>query len=119
MTCRVDEILARWFYKLGVAVARTPGYFIIVPLLLTLLCVTGYQRINYEMDPEYLFSPENGVGKVERAIVEHFFKMNYTSRFNPTRITRPGKLILFCFYGCNFGFTEVPNFFLLSTPVSS
>ncbi|XP_073969926.1 patched domain-containing protein isoform X2 [Rhodnius prolixus] len=91
MTCRVDEILARWFYKLGVAVARTPGYFIIVPLLLTLLCVTGYQRINYEMDPEYLFSPENGVGKVERAIVEHFFKMNYTSRFNPTRITRPGR----------------------------
>ncbi|KAK9502160.1 hypothetical protein O3M35_012746 [Rhynocoris fuscipes] len=91
MTCRVDELLARWFYKLGVQVAKTPGYFIIVPILLTLLCITGYQRINYEMDPEYLFSPQNGDGKHERAIVESFFKMNYTSRFNPTRITRPGR----------------------------
>uniref|UniRef100_A0A0A9X8T6 Patched domain-containing protein 3 n=3 Tax=Lygus hesperus TaxID=30085 RepID=A0A0A9X8T6_LYGHE len=91
MVCRVDELLARWFYKLGYQVALTPGYFIIVPVLLTALCITGYQRIQYEMDPEYLFSPENGEGKYERAVVESFFKMNYSSRFNPTRITRPGR----------------------------
>ncbi|XP_014241430.1 patched domain-containing protein 3 isoform X2 [Cimex lectularius] len=91
MVCRVDELLARWFYKLGVRVAMTPGYFIIVPILLSLLCITGYQRIHYQMDPEYLFSPENGDGKHERAVVEEFFKMNYSSRFNPTRITRAGR----------------------------
>lgn len=96
MTCRVDTILGSWFYKLGLAVGRTPGYFIIVPILLTLLCITGYQRVHYEMDPEYLFSPQNGEGKYERAVVESFFKMNYSARFNPTRITRPGQYRQLC-----------------------
>lgn len=89
VTC-VDNVLTRSFYRLGVQIGHTPGYFLIVPILLTLLCITGYQQIHYQMDPEYLFSPEKGPGKTERAIVETYFKMNYTSRFNPTRITRPG-----------------------------
>lgn len=90
MTC-VDDALNRSFYKLGVIVGKHPGYFLIVPFLLTLLCITGYQRIKYEIDPEYLFSPVRGEGKAERAIVEEFFKVNYTSRFNVGRITRAGK----------------------------
>lgn len=47
--------------------------------------------MKYEIDPEYLFSPINGAGKMERAVVESFFKVNYTHRFNVGRITRPGK----------------------------
>lgn len=94
MGCRltwVDTALHSGFYKLGLVVGRHPGYFLIVPLLLTLLCITGFQRIRYEIDPEYLFSPVRGEGKVERAVVEQFFKPNYTSRFNVGRITRPGR----------------------------
>lgn len=54
-----------------------------------------YQQIKYEIDPEYLFSPISGEGKLERRIVENYFKVNYTHRFNVGRITRPGeKLIL-------------------------
>ena len=45
---------------------RTPGYFIIVPILLTALCASGFQRIYYEADPEYLFSPIDGEAKFER-----------------------------------------------------
>jgi hypothetical protein len=52
-----------------------------------------YQQIKYEIDPEYLFSPTNGEGKLERKIVESYFKVNYTHRFNVGRITRPGKLL--------------------------
>ncbi|XP_063378289.1 patched domain-containing protein 3 isoform X2 [Cydia fagiglandana] len=87
----VDDILNRSFYKLGLLVGRNPGYFIIIPVLLTLLMVTGYQRINYEMDPEYLFSPVSGQGKYERRIVEEHFKVNYSHRFNVGRITRAGR----------------------------
>lgn len=47
------------------------------------------------MDPEYLFSPIRGEGKNERAIVENYFKVNYTHRFNVGRITRPGKFFFF------------------------
>lgn len=50
-----------------------------------------YQQIKYEIDPEYLFSPISGEGKLERTVVESYFKVNYTHRFNVGRITRPGK----------------------------
>jgi hypothetical protein len=52
----VDRALHASFYRLGVVVGRHPGYFLIVPILLTLLCITGFQRIKYEMDPENLLS---------------------------------------------------------------
>ncbi|XP_053625980.1 patched domain-containing protein 3 isoform X2 [Plodia interpunctella] len=87
----VDDILNKSFYKLGLIVGRQPGYFIIIPVLLTLLMITGYQRVYYEMDPEYLFSPVRGQGKLERRIVEEHFKVNYSHRFNVGRITRPGR----------------------------
>ncbi|XP_011164677.1 patched domain-containing protein 3 [Solenopsis invicta] len=89
LTC-VDDFLNRAFYKVGLVVGRHPGYFIIVPILLACICFTGYQRIHYEIDPEYLFSPVNGPSKTERAIVEQYFKVNY-SQFSFSRITRPGR----------------------------
>ncbi|KAL6263196.1 hypothetical protein P5V15_005996 [Pogonomyrmex californicus] len=90
LTC-VDDFLNRAFYKVGLIVGRHPGYFVIVPILLACICFTGYQRIHYEIDPEYLFSPVNGPGKTERAIVEQYFKVNYSHQFNVGRITRPGR----------------------------
>ncbi|XP_017764306.1 PREDICTED: patched domain-containing protein 3 [Eufriesea mexicana] len=90
LTC-VGDFLNRAFYKLGLVVGRHPGYFVIVPVLLACICFTGYQRIHYEIDPEYLFSPTNGPSKMERAIVEQYFKVNYSHRFNLGRITRPGR----------------------------
>lgn len=93
MTCGIeciDKWLTKAFYRLGHVVAKHPGYFLMIPVFLTAICITGFQRVKFEIDPEYLFSPEHGPGKNERAIVESHFKMNYSSLFNPTRITRPG-----------------------------
>ena len=90
ITC-VDDFLNKAFHKIGLVVGNHPGYFVIVPVLLACICFTGFQRINYEIDPEYLFSPINGPGKVERAIAEEHFKVNYSHHFNVGRITRPGK----------------------------
>ncbi|XP_076630786.1 patched domain-containing protein [Colletes latitarsis] len=90
LTC-VDDFLNRAFHKLGLVVGRHPGYFVVIPILLACICFTGYQRIHYEIDPEYLFSPTNGPSKTERAIVEHYFKVNYSHHFSIGRITRPGR----------------------------
>ncbi|XP_063975271.1 patched domain-containing protein 3 isoform X4 [Diachasmimorpha longicaudata] len=87
----VDDFLNRAFFKVGLFVGRHPGYFVIVPLLLACICITGYQRINYEIDPEYLFSPVNGPAKYERAVVEQHFRVNYSHDFDVTRITRAGR----------------------------
>ncbi|KAH0552327.1 patched domain-containing protein 3 [Cotesia glomerata] len=94
MRCRltiVDDFLNQAFYKIGLCVGERPGYFVVIPILLGCICLTGYQRIHYEIDPEYLFSPINGPGKYERSIVEEHFKVNYSHRFSVSRITRPGR----------------------------
>jgi hypothetical protein len=51
---------------------------LIVPALLTALAASGFQRITYEADPEYLFSPINGHSKLERQALEKHFPMNYS-----------------------------------------
>lgn len=84
-------MLNKSFYRLGLFVGRHPGYFLVVPVLLTMFFVTGFQRIKTNIDPEYLFSPVNGDGKYERAVVEGLFKMNYSTHFNVARITRAGE----------------------------
>ena len=87
----VDSALRRFFYKLGYFIGKYPGYFIIVPIMVTALCATGFQRMDYNYDPEYLFSPKDGQAKQDRAVVESLFPTNYT-QFKASRITRPGKL---------------------------
>ena len=52
--------------------------------------ITGYQQIDYNYDPEYLFSPTDGEAKQERANLENYFPTNF-SDFKASRITRPGK----------------------------
>ena len=79
-----------FFGWLGYQVGKRPGYFIIVPLLLTALCASGFQRIYYEADPEYLFSPIDGDAKFERQALERHFPMNY-SAFDPGRVSRAGR----------------------------
>lgn len=86
----MDAVLKSSFYKCGYFVGRHPGYFTILIVLLSMLCITGFQKIHNNIDPEYLFSPINGPGKYERAVVEEHFKLNYTHGFNLGRITRAG-----------------------------
>ena len=86
----VDKTLRKFFYWLGSTIGHNPWLFIIVPVLITALLATGYQQIDYNYDPEYLFSPTDGEAKQERATLEHFFPTNF-SDFKASRITRPGK----------------------------
>ncbi len=86
----VDDTLRAFFSWLGYKIGERPGYFIIIPILLTGLCASGFQRIHYKADPEYLFSPENGEAKTERRILESHFPMNYTA-FDPGRVSRAGR----------------------------
>jgi hypothetical protein len=86
----VDDFLRKIFGWLGYQVGKRPCYFIIVIILLTALCATGFQRIYYEADPEYLFSPIDGEAKFERKVLEAHFPMNY-SAYDPGRVSRAGR----------------------------
>ena len=56
----VDDTLKKLFFKLGVAIGTTPGYFIIVPLLLTGLCASGFQ-VTATQEQSHFSSLENRV----------------------------------------------------------
>ena len=86
----VDNFLKKLFYKFGKSIGDNPGYFVIVPFLLTALCASGFQRVNFEADPEYLFSPTNGEAKHERAMLEKHFPTNF-SQFDPSRTSEAGR----------------------------
>jgi len=86
----VDVFLKKLFYKFGKSIGDNPGYFVIVPVLLTALCASGFQRVKFEADPEYLFSPTNGDAKHERAMLENHFPTNY-SQFDPSRTSEAGR----------------------------
>lgn len=89
-TTFLDKYLKKIFYKLGKSVGENPGYFLIIPLLLTALCASGFQRVKIVADPEYLFSPIDGEAKTERAILDFHFPTNY-SEFDPSRASKPGR----------------------------
>ncbi|XP_076034549.1 patched domain-containing protein 3-like [Oratosquilla oratoria] len=92
---KFDRFLNRIFYRLGEVIARHTGYFIIIPIFLSAILATGFQRIRYEDNPEYLFAPTNGGGRDERLLIESHFSMNFSSNFDPSRITRTGRFARF------------------------
>lgn len=92
---KFDNFLNRSFCRLGHTIAGHYGYFIIVPIFLSAILATGFQRIRYEDDPEYLFSPTTGSARNERAVIEENFYLNFSSDFHPSRLTRTGRFARF------------------------
>lgn len=87
----IDKFLARNFEALGRSIGRNPGYYVIIPILVAIIFATGLQRIHYEDDPEYLFSPRDGRSKEEKRVIDTLFPMNYSENFNVGRITHKGR----------------------------
>ena len=89
-TTIVDRTLKKAFYHFGRFIGNNPGYFLIIPVLVTALCASGFQRVKFAADPEYLFSPVNGQAKTERAILDAHFPTNF-SQFEPSRSSKGGR----------------------------
>ena len=58
----MDDWLKKTFDRLGRAIGEQPGYFLIVPILLSALCASGFQRVKFMADPEYLFRYHINIG---------------------------------------------------------
>ena len=86
----MDDWLKKVFTALGRMIGEQPGYFLIVPVLLSALCASGFQRVKFVADPEYLFSPLDGEAKTERALLDHHFPTNF-SAFDPSRSSVAGR----------------------------
>ena len=84
MTCTerlniVDPILKRFFRWLGSQIGKHPGYFLIFPVFVTLLALTGFQQIKTESRPEKLFALKSGRAQQALDLVDHWFPINDTA----------------------------------------
>ena len=75
---RFDLYLAGKFSSLGACVARSPGVFIIVPLLVTLLMGSGVQQFSFTSDVFYLFVPAHAKSIHDRVKLQELFPENLT-----------------------------------------
>ena len=75
---RFDLYLAGKFGSLGGCVARSPGMFIIVPLLVTLLMGSGVRQFNFTSDVFYLFVPPHAKSIHDRLKLQELFPENLT-----------------------------------------
>ncbi|XP_003747353.1 patched domain-containing protein 3 [Galendromus occidentalis] len=87
----VDKWVSKVFRALGESIARTPGYYIVVPLMIAITLSTGMQTIRYQDDPEYLFSPVNGQSHFDRERLFQLFPQNTSESFDISRLVTTEK----------------------------
>ena len=88
----IEKTLKRAFYKYGRFVARHPLWFIICPVLLTMVLGSGFYNFHAEYGVEILFTPEGARSKDERSAVQSLFSDNERSdKFSATRISTLGE----------------------------
>ena len=73
---RFDLFLSAKFGSLGSWIARSPGTFILVPLLATLTMGSGVQNFVYASDVFYLFVPVNAQSITDAASIQDIFPRN-------------------------------------------
>ncbi|OQR70996.1 patched domain-containing protein 3-like [Tropilaelaps mercedesae] len=94
----VDKFVSAAFRALGESIARTPGYYIVIPIMLAMTLSTGMQQIQYQDDPEYLFSPNNGPSHKDRERLFELFPQNTSANFDLSRLITPEKFGRVIFY---------------------
>ncbi|XP_023240846.1 patched domain-containing protein 3-like [Centruroides sculpturatus] len=83
----VQIILSKWFEILGRTVSRYPAYFIIIPVLITLILFPGCLNFKEITDIDYLFVAENGEFVKTKEKVEKLFPLNMSECADIPRIT--------------------------------
>ena len=81
----LDKPLRKLFERHGKYVAKHPYPFLIIPLIVSACLSMGLKYFEIETDTEYLVTPKNGPAKLERKVVEQYFKLDQDQDFLPNR----------------------------------
>ena len=76
---RFDLVLSSKFESLGSWIARSPGTFILFPVLVTLLMGSGLQNFRYASNVFYLFVPVTAQSLKDAKSIESIFPHNASS----------------------------------------
>ncbi|XP_023234436.1 patched domain-containing protein 3-like [Centruroides sculpturatus] len=89
----IQYLLSRQFFYLGRLIGRNPKYFVIGPLLLTLILVTGLLNISVNRNLDFLFTARDGRAEQTKKLLEKFFPVNTSSFTDIVRITALHEII--------------------------
>ncbi|XP_067119689.1 patched domain-containing protein 3-like [Centruroides vittatus] len=82
----VQKTLSKRYRRFGEIITRYRFYFLLIPILMTLLLSLGIFRLSYIRDLEYLFSPVNGRAKKDKETIDKLFPMNVSENFDFLRV---------------------------------
>ncbi|XP_067131191.1 patched domain-containing protein 3-like [Centruroides vittatus] len=84
-----------WFSRIGYHIGCHPQLYVYIFLLITIVLATGFFKLHIVKKAEYLYTPINGRGKLERNSVESMFSFNTSGNLDIFRLTRTEKLSYF------------------------
>ncbi|XP_035672443.1 patched domain-containing protein 3-like [Branchiostoma floridae] len=87
----IDKVISRVFAAYGGFLARHPVPFLVLPLLLAGGLGAGMYFMASDSSVEGLYTPDNGRGKTERAVVQQHFPLNDSEAFQASRIITNGR----------------------------
>ncbi|XP_070560860.1 patched domain-containing protein 3-like [Ptychodera flava] len=87
----IEKRLSRLLAQHGQFVASHFVWFIILPIIVSVILGLGALRLHQRTDIEYLFTPENGPAKKHRSEIERHFTVDYNGGFLPDRKTGVGR----------------------------
>ncbi|XP_023236495.1 patched domain-containing protein 3-like [Centruroides sculpturatus] len=76
------------FSRIGYHIGCYPQFYIYAFVLTTIVLATGFFKLHIVKKGEYLYTPINGRGKVERNSVESIFTLNTSANLDFTRMVR-------------------------------
>ncbi|XP_023236013.1 patched domain-containing protein 3-like [Centruroides sculpturatus] len=85
-----SEYLSKKFKYLGRYVATNPSYFIVVPVFVSVILFTGFQKFHEENDLKHLIGPTNGRFINQEAVIERLFPMDLSYNASLQGMNREG-----------------------------
>ncbi|XP_033107661.1 patched domain-containing protein 3-like isoform X2 [Anneissia japonica] len=84
----IEEGLTKLYAKYGRIIARCPLPFLIIPVLTAIGLGYGLKYLKTVSSVEYLYTPLDGQGKIDRDTVESFFTSEDVDAASVTRLSR-------------------------------
>ncbi|XP_067123915.1 patched domain-containing protein 3-like [Centruroides vittatus] len=92
----VQDFLSSTFTRFGEIIGRYPHYFVIIPVIVTLILASGMMNMTYNRNVDYLFVAEGGRAEKNRNFMENLFPLNTSVFTDFPRFTRaPEGIIVF------------------------
>ncbi|XP_023232825.1 patched domain-containing protein 3-like [Centruroides sculpturatus] len=84
----INIFLSKKFRQLGLCIGRNPSYFIVIPVIVSVVLATGLHKWYEETNVKYLIAPKNTRHVIEEASIERLFAMNLSSDAHMGRMNR-------------------------------